>query len=882
MKCEILKRTAIALFVGGIISASATAEDKSVEAAGSDFGKAIKAEITKQTEAVKTELTNSIAEKADKSAVSEALNKLQTEKASLEDVTKLSENVTEGFNSIQDKVHNLQEALVGDNTENNPGLIKSVSSAVEELNDNIAKKADQSAVDDINAELDARAKALKTLQEEKASVKDLNAISENVKEGFDSIQDKVHNLQEALVGDNTENNPGLIKSVSSAVEELNNNIAKKADKDTVDAELAKKANQADVEANKAEIAKFGAQTNSNAALLLTMAGKVDQNKKDTDEAIAKLEENQDTFNEGFRNELDAANQTLDEHEAAIAKNASAIVNIRNKEVLQNARLDNHGERIEANEAAIGELAKATDKAVTNLGDTVRDLDADLAGTQDAVAENRKDIDVNAVAIDKLKETQTYKDLSKVETLVKDKADKTAVEKNALRITDTRNKQALQNARLDNHGERIEANEAAIGELAKATDKAVTNLGDTVRDLDADLAGTQDAVAENRKDIDKNASRIADTRNKQALQNARLDNHGERIEANEVAIDELAKATNESVTNLGNAVSGLDEDLAGTQDAVAENRKDIDKNASRITDTRNKQVLQNARLDNHGERIDANTVAIDKLKETQTYKDLSKVETLVKDKADKTAVEKNASRITDTRNKQVLQNARLDNHGERIEANKAAIGDLATVIDEAVTNLDGVVNDLHGDLSVTKHTVAENRKDIDKNASRITDTRNKQVLQNARLDNHGERIDANKAVIATNKADIATNKADIATNKADIADSKANIITNRTNITANTAAIATHNQRLDHLDNRVNKLDKDLKRGLAAQAALTGLFQPYTVGKANFTAAVGGYKSQTAVAIGTGYRYNQNIATKAGVAFTQGGGVTYNAGVNFEW
>ena len=92
----------------------------------------------------------------------------------------------------------------------------------------------------------------------------------------------------------------------------------------------------------------------------------------------------------------------------------------------------------------------------------------------------------------------------------------------------------------------------------------------------------------------------------------------------------------------------------------------------------------------------------------------------------------------------------------------------------------------------------------------------------------------------------------------------------------------HTKRLDHLDNRVNKLDKDLKRGLAAQAALTGLFQPYTVGKANFTAAVGGYKSQTAVAIGTGYRYNQNIATKAGVAFTQGGGVTYNAGVNFEW
>ena len=654
MKYELLKRTAIALFVGGVISTYAMAEDKPIEAAGNSFVKAIDAEITKQTEAVKTELTNSIAEKADKSAVDDinaeldarakALKTLQEEKASVKDLNAISENVKEGFNSIQDKVHNLQEALAGDGTEEKPGLIKSVSSAVEELNDNIAKKADQSAVDDINAELDARAKALKTLQEEKASVKDLNAISENVKEGFNSIQDKVHNLQEALAGDGTEEKPGLIKSVSSAVEELNDNIAKKA-------------NQADVEANKAEIAKFGAQTNSNAALLLTMAGKVDQNKKDTDEAIAK--------------------------------NASAIVNIRNKEVLQNARLDNHGER-------------------------------------------------------------------------------------------------------------IDANKAAIDELAKATNESVTNLGNAVSGLDEDLAGTQDAVAENRKDIDKNASRITDTRNKQALQNARLDNHGERIEANEAAIDELAKATNESVTNLGNAVSGLDEDLAGTQDAVAENRKDID----------------------------ANTVAIDKLKETQTYKDLSKVETLVKDKASKAEVEKNASRITDTRNKQVLQNARLDNHSERITAAEVALDTKADKTELAA-----------------KADKTELANKADKNS----------VYSKSETDNKFA-LKADNSVVRAQATDI---------NKL------------RTDVNA-------HTKRLDHLDNRVNKLDKDLKRGLAAQAALTGLFQPYTVGKANFTAAVGGYKSQTAVAIGTGYRYTQNIATKAGVAFTQGGGVTYNAGVNFEW
>ena len=236
---------------------------------------------------------------------------------------------------------------------------------------------------------------------------------------------------------------------------------------------------------------------------------------------------------------------------------------------------------------------------------------------------------------------------------------------------------------------------------------------------------------------------------------------------------------------------------------------------------------------------------------------------------------------------------IDKNDSRIEANKAAIGDLATVIDEAVKNVEAGIETNAANIAsnadkiaTNESKVAENRKDINKNASRIEDTRKKQVLQNARLDNHSSRIDANKAALETkaDKAALETKADNLVVNtqirridglRTDVDDNKVNIGKLRTDVN-------THTKRLDHLDNRVNKLDKDLKRGLAAQAALTGLFQPYTVGKANFTAAVGGYKSQTAVAIGTGYRYNQNIATKAGVAFTQGGGVTYNAGVNFEW
>ena len=380
------------------------------------------------------------------------------------------------------------------------------------------------------------------------------------------------------------------------------NIESKADKTALEA----KADKTDVDANKA--------------------------------AIAELEKNQDEFNEGFRNELDAANQALDEHEAAIAKKA----NQTDVDALKN--------RVDGAAAAANLLAQ-------NIG-------------------------LNKTNIEK-------------------KADKTDVD-------------ALKN--------RVDGAAAAANLLAQNIGLNKTN-----------------------------------------------------IDANKAAIGELAKATDEAVTNLGNAVSGLDEDLAGTQDAVAENRKDIDKNASRIADTRNKQVLQNARLDNHSSRIDANKAALES-KSDKTALEAKADKTALEAKADKTALE-----------------AKADKTALEAKADKVYVGSLE---------------------------------------------------QNIR--DNSNRIETNKVAVSALRNDISS-----------------------------------HAKRLDHLDNRVNKLDKDLKRGLATQAALTGLFQPYTVGKANFTAAVGGYKSQTAVAIGTGYRYNKHVATKAGVAFTQGG-AAYNVGVNFEW
>ncbi|MCU6376927.1 YadA C-terminal domain-containing protein [Morganella morganii] len=99
---------------------------------------------------------------------------------------------------------------------------------------------------------------------------------------------------------------------------------------------------------------------------------------------------------------------------------------------------------------------------------------------------------------------------------------------------------------------------------------------------------------------------------------------------------------------------------------------------------------------------------------------------------------------------------------------------------------------------------------------------------------------------------------------------------------NTLDILKNRQDLRALENDLRETNERLDNGLAASAALNGLFQPYGVGKLNITAAVGGYQSTQAVAVGTGYRFNENIAVKTGMAYTGSNDVMYNMAVNLEW
>ena len=253
----------------------------------------------------------------------------------------------------------------------------------------------------------------------------------------------------------------------------------------------------------------------------------------------------------------------------------------------------------------------------------------------------------------------------------------------------------------------------------------------------------------------------------------------------------------------------------------------------------------------------------------------------------------------------------------VNANKAALEEQKEAnegFNNAIASLDKDIVDLaQAGLKATEALEA-NRKDIDANKAAIDKKADKTDIETAK----NAAVEAEKsaksvqgsvevaqksaetaeshAKAAKTSADAANNVASAAqtaaaqaqdavkANATQVAANKADIATLQTASNQHAAGIAKNSARIDNLDKNVANLRKETRQGLAAQAALSGLFQPYSVGKFNVTAALGGFKSDTAVAVGAGYRFNENFAAKAGLAVgtSSGGSASYNVGMNYEW
>ncbi|WP_314790961.1 YadA-like family protein [Aggregatibacter aphrophilus] len=364
----------------------------------------------------------------------------------------------------------------------------------------------------------------------------------------------------------------------------------------------------------------------------------------------------------------------------------------------------------------------------------------------------------------------------------------------------------------------------------------------------------------------------------------LAKHSDEIENIKQVHNELADHVTSEINRVTDYVNNMSDDI-DTNTAEIDNIKQAHNElADHVTSEINRVTDY---VNNMSDDVDANTAEIEKLKTTSGFLDAAKVE-------------KNAKDIAENKeNIKTVAKTMVDG----FEAVSEDIKDNHRAIENVNKDVEKNTQDIRVQNGVIKTKASKEYVD-----GKLADKADKAALANkadqATVENyHNSLVKAHESTqkaVDDNKTKIAANKAAVTKNEAAIKDNKEAVTKNEEAIKANTAGIAQlksaqqnvialktkvdqNSARIDQLDNRVSDLDKEVKNGLASQAALSGLFQPYNVGKVNMSAAVGGYKSKTALAVGTGYRFNENVAAKAGVAFSaNGGGATYNAGVNFEW
>ena len=388
-------------------------------------------------------------------------------------------------------------------------------------------------------------------------------------------------------------------------------------------------------------------------------------------------------------------------------------------------------------------------------------------------------------------------------------------------------------RIDTAEERIDKNEYDIKALE-------SNVGKDLLDLSGRL------IAQ-KEDIDNNINHIYELAQQQDQHSSdikTLKNNVEEglLELSGHLIDQKADLTKDIKTLESNVEEGL-LDLSGR---LLDQKADIAQNQANIQDLAAYNELQDAYAKQQTEAIDA----LNKASSENT-------QNIAKNQAD---IANNINNIYELAQQQ-------DQHSS----------DIKTLAKASAANTD---------------RIAKNKADADASFETLTKNQNTLIEKDKE---HDKLITANKTAIDANKASADTKfaaTADAITKNGNAITKNAKSITDLGTkvdgfdgrVTALDTKVNALDTKVNAFDGRITALDSKVENGMAAQAALSGLFQPYSVGKFNATAALGGYGSKSAVAIGAGYRVNPNLAFKAGAAINTSGNKkgSYNIGVNYEF
>ena len=785
--------------------------------------------------------------------------------------------------------------------------------------DNLAKDIDE-ALDEQDKAVDQLVDELKNTiaSNNKKIAEDMTAMGEEISGKFNDVDNEISKASSEL-SESIEKVAGDVTAVNTRVDSLA--------QDTADAKAAAKAAEDKVTALSANVDSKVKEAKDAADKAVDAASKID--------AIA---DKADKASKGVAGLTEALEKVAEQSALAAAENAQALNGFKeNDEIVVT---DKNG--IKSVKTATKEDVEADEFKGLGVKEVVAQHDQSLADLTAETERAKKAAEQAAfAAIENAQELNGFKE--KDEIIVTDdngvKSVKTATNEDVeadefkglglkevvaahdealgdLTETVNENSEALvKTAEVVNTiSADVNANKAALEEQKEANEgfnNAIASLDKDIGDLALAGKAAMEALEVNRQDIDANKTAIETKADKADFEELAkyTDNMGKKVNDIGDEVTALSDATNAAITRHDKDIVDLAQAGLKATEALEANRKDIDANKQGIVDLAKGLQLAAEAVEDNRKEIDANKAAIETKADKADFEELAKytdnMGKKVNDIGDEVTALSDATNAAITRHdKDIVDLAQAGLKAtEALEANRKDID----------ANKQGIV-DLAKGLQLAAEAVEDNRKEIDASKAAIDKKADKADIETAR----NAAVEAEKsaksvqgsvevaqksaetaegyAKAAQTSANAANNVASAAqtaaaqaqdavkANTAQVAANKADIATLQTASNQHAAGIAKNSARIDSLDKNVANLRKETRQGLAAQAALSGLFQPYSVGKFNVTAALGGFKSDTAVAVGAGYRFNENFAAKAGLAVgtSSGGSASYNVGVNYEW
>ena len=462
---------------------------------------------------------------------------------------------------------------------------------------------------------------------------------------------------------------------------------------------------------------------------------------------------------------------------------------------------------------------------------------------------------------------------------------------------------------------VAQHDQSLGELTETVEEnseALVKTAEVVNEISADVKDTKDDLALVAATAINNAQEINGFKAGETIYDIGEDGTITKKEATAADVEaddfkglglkEVVAEHDQNLADLTETVNENSEALVKTAEVVNEISTDVKANKAAIEDTQDDLALMAATAINNAQEING-------FKAGDTLYDIDENGKITKKEA--TAADVEADDFKGLGLKEVVAK-----HDQSLE-------DLAGTVNEnsdALVKTAEVVNEISTDVKANKAAIEENKAAITKKADQTAlDAVSDKVTANetaigkkadkTALDAVSDKVTANETAIGkkANSTDVYTKDKVYTKEESDnkfvkindsigglntttngletrLAAAEKSVADHGTRLASAEKSITEHGTRLNGLDKAVSDLRKETRQGLAEQAALSGLFQPYNVGRFNVTAAVGGYKSESAVAIGTGFRFTENFAAKAGVAVgtSSGSSAAYHVGVNYEW